>query len=1007
MLDDTSSYSFEDPEPPANWQACGGGSLQVSPRHRRDGEQSLAWTWENGSSLECRGVGLDLRAQPGAGIKAWIYLERPIDGELTFVFGTTEEVEAGKPAYAFPFKLNFTGWRTCWVALREDAANPDHNGEPGRVEIMRIHPPKTVPAGTVFLDAVEFVPTVGQRSPDWQLPFLPAGDDPFTANQPMLHAAEEPRRPLPNSVTGPDREALATIRGRYEKWLLGTAAGNLDDLPADAVEETKAFIQQGWEGYRELSVRADADGWLTGPALGLRRTKWSFFDLFNILLPLAFDYTLTGSEEARGAALQLFDYASDQGWAEGSSRGNMFLNVLVFAAYCHALYLMRDELERTGRLDTHLRAAHWYLCFGKAFRAFDTPEQETNTDELRSIVFTALPVLLAMPESPRQLQYLQSWRDWLQNGLHICPKFAGMIKPDGCGWHHRGVYTVCYTGEAYELASVAAYFVHDTPYALEEWPLDNLAYALRAEFDMSFNRQTPFALRGRMPGGKYDPDSAGWYAMCAAFGFLAMAAPKQAPTMGAIFARLWDSSSPAHEAAMRLNLFMHFPCKETVGRRRLLEEFAAQAPAPTALTPRFLVKPWAGLALAHGNTFLAAVKGYGQYVWNFECHPKAWSANEENVFARFVSNGHLQILAEHAPDTPTTLGYNLTTGWDWARWPGATNKRLTLDEIYSPDETWQTRWFSDETFVGGVETGRDEGAFAVNLHDTCYDHSFRARKTYFVFGNEIICLGSGITCNDPEHAVETTLFQAYLPTPDRPMVLNGEAITALPFAQTVRQSGTVTLHDPYGNGYVVPPGQSVHLARQRQKSRTHNNRGPTEGDYAVACFDHGFAPKDQAYEYAVLVQSTPEKLERFARQPPYHVLQCDAAAHIVDYPGRRAAAAAIFAVETEIPAGPVARTDTPVMVFARTRESGDLELAVAVPDLKLPRRENMGFVSGEDAHVTARPTTVSLLLRGSWITDDPGQTAAFNDTLTALTVKCRDGASVRLVLKIKEPGQGY
>lgn len=992
----SNTFSFENHVPPTSWQVHNGGRLELSSRHRRDGEQSLAWTWENDSALDCRGVGLDLREHPGAGIKAWLYLEEPIEGELTFTFGSAAQIDAGKPAYSFRFGLDFTGWRACWVALREDAA-VDGQSQAESVEVMRLHPPENHnPSATVYLDAVEFVPEVGLRSPDYQLPFLPAGDDPFTANQPFLHADETPRRPLPEFVTDDDRTAIATIRRRYEMWLLGTDTGRLDDLPEEAAEETRAFIQQGWEGYRELDIQVTEDGCLLGPALGLRRGRSTFFELFNVLLPLAFDYALTGSEEARDAALLLFDYAADQGWAEGSARGNMFLNVLVFAAYCHALYLMRDELARTGRLDHHMRAARWYLCFGKAFRAFDTPEQETNTDELRSIVFTSLPVILAMPESPRQLQHLQSWRDWLQNGLRICPKFAGMIKPDGSGWHHRGVYTVCYTGEAYELAAVAAYLVRDTPYALDLWACENLACALRAEYDMSFQRQMPFALRGRMPAGKYDPDSAGWYAMCAAFGFLAMAAPEVRTEMGAIFSRLRDPSCPAHSNALRLHLFNHFPCKETVGRRLLLEAFAEQAPAPTTSPPRFQVKAWAGLGLAHGDSFLAAIKGYGQYVWNFECHPGAWSANEENVYGRFVSNGHLQILADAGADTPTLLGYNLEEGWDWARWPGATNKHLALEEIYSPTETWQTRWFSDETFVGGAESGDDSGVFAVKLHDTCYDHSFRAIKTYFVFGNTIVCLGSGIECDDPDHTVETTLFQAYLPTPERAVQLNGRAVTALPFEQRLDGGECCTLLDPYGNGYVLPVGQPARLARQRQRSRTHNNQGPTEGDYAVGWIDHGHAPTDAGYEYAVLGQTNAERLARFAEQPPYRVLQRDGNAHMVAHPERSMTAAAVFSVETEISSGPVVRVDTPITFTARTPEPDSMNLGIAVPDLKLPRRQNMGFLTGKDVHVRTRPTTVSMLLRGRWTTadmNDQSRATKYNDTMTVLEMTCRDGAT--------------
>ena len=57
----------------------------------------------------------------------------------------------------------------------------------------------------------------------------------------------------------------------------------------------------------------------------------------------------------------------------------------------------------------------------------------------------------------------------------------------------------------------------------------------------------------------------------------------------------------------------------------------------------------------------------------------------------------------------------------------------------------------------------DEGVFAMKLHENeKYNGSLRARKSWFVFGSRIICLGSDIESDLPVH---TTLFQNALPGP--------------------------------------------------------------------------------------------------------------------------------------------------------------------------------------------------------------------------------------------------
>ena len=998
-------YDFENESELDAWRTTAGGRLRRSDRHAKSGERSLAWRWTSGDALVCRDAPPDPAEHPRAGFTAWIYNETPRDAELRIVAGSAEGTPRGEGVCDARFRLGFEGWRACYVAFAEHAA--EHT-DAGTVDTLAILAPPSVAEGEVFLDAVTFHHAVPARSADWQIPHFTGDPGGWTRHRPLLDSRETPRRPLPATVREADHEALETIRRRYETWLLGSERRDPADLPEATRREVEAYIDRGWARREAMGLRYGDDGRIKGPPLTLGRQPGTFYDVhYNALLPIAVDYALRGGDEARDAALALFDYGHDQGWAAGSANGSLSLNGLQTAAYCHAVYLLRDELERTGRLDREIAAAFWYLSFNKSFIVAERPERETNADELRSTVFASLPVVLAVPDPSRRVQHLQSWRDWLHHGLATNPRFAGVLKPDGIAWHHRGCYCGAYSGGALEFSSLAAHLLRETPFALEPWAVGNVARAVRTKALLMRDRAFPHALRGRMLGDcLYTVEQNQWYGFCAMAGYLATVPGPHAQEMAGLFARLWDPDHPLHDDAMRVRMYDDFRCMETPGRRVLLESFAATRPAPEAASVGCWIKPWAGTAVARGEAWSAVIKGWSQYIWDFECHPAAWSEFEQNVFSRYISNGTMQLMLERdadgrGDDAPLP-GVEFDHGWDWARWPGSTAKYVPLLRLYDTSRTWQNRWFSDETFLGGVaDADRATTAFAVKLHDTCFDPSFRAIKSYFVFGDEIVCLGSNIACGDPDHAVQTTLFQNYLPRPESmPIRVNGEAIAEMPWSCDANEPAHVL--DPQGNGYVVPGGQALRLRRHHQQSRDPDNRRDTRGEYAAAWLDHGPEPRSAGYEYAVIVRATPQRLAAFAQRPTYRVLQRDEHAHAVEHPERGVIAAAVFTPERELAFGPVLRSDTPV-VFSAQRTGDDAQtIRVADPDLRLPRRGNLGFLTPEDEIREREPSSVTLVLRGRWELVEPDAAASasrFHDGATRIEIHLSDGLSRELPLR--------
>jgi chondroitin-sulfate-ABC endolyase/exolyase len=302
---------------------------------------------------------------------------------------------------------------------------------------------------------------------------------------------------------------------------------------------------------------------------------------------------------------------------------------------------------------------------------------------------------------------------------------------------------------------------------------------------------------------------------------------------------------------------------------------------------------------------------------------------------------------------------------------------------------------------GGVEGERGEGVFAMKLHDTCHDPSFRAIKSYFIFGNQIICLGSNIENADTRHGTETTLFQCYMPNEGMAMELDGHPVTDFPLEHR-SGGGALTVIDPYGNAYVVPAGQKVHVMRHRQTSRTANNEGPTEGDYSTGWIEHGAAPDEGGYEYAMLVQTTSDLVAGFAAHPPYRVLQKDEHAHILEHARRDVMACAIFTPDRELALGLIARTDTPTVAMIRRKGDGQIILRVADPKLRLPQRGNMAFLTEEDVEAERERHTLRLHLRGQWeaVQSDPSLSLhKYNDERMVLAADCADGRTLEMTLR--------
>ena len=207
--------------------------------------------------------------------------------------------------------------------------------------------------------------------------------------------------------------------------------------------------------------------------------------------------------------------------------------------------------------------------------------------------------------------------------------------------------------------------------------------------------------------------------------------------------------------------------------------------------------------------------------------------------------------------------------------------------------------------------------------------------------------------------------------------------------------------DSRGNGYVIPDGGDLRVQREVQVSKNYGRDSGGTGAFELAYLDHGSAPQDGFYEYAVLVQRSADGVSAFARSPEYDVWQRDGQAHIVHHREMKATGYALFDTDARPIDGPVEAVSLPSLVMTREVDDG-LLLSVADPDfgwrweIQTPHRQDGTLVVNQ----ASMPRKVEVTVRGTWRLDGMYDLvdARVQSDQTIVTFTCQDGKSVEVKL---------
>jgi chondroitin AC lyase len=197
--------------------------------------------------------------------------------------------------------------------------------------------------------------------------------------------------------------------------------------------------------------------------------------------------------------------------------------------------------------------------------------------------------------------------------------------------------------------------------------------------------------------------------------------------------------------------------------------------------------------------------------------------------------------------------FNIMPVWEWDKIPGITSRDFKEDQpiISQWGETGST------AFTGGVSDGL-YGA-------TCYDMDYnevKAKKAWFFFDKEVVCLGAGINSSAEENIV-TSINQCWL----------GGKIKA--FAKEKTQNVKNNFETNFPNwvwhdsiGYFFYQPVNVLLSAQKQKgnwSRINSSqpKEEVEGNVFKLWINHGSKPVENSYAYSVVPGITFSDMEQY------------------------------------------------------------------------------------------------------------------------------------------------
>lgn len=247
------------------------------------------------------------------------------------------------------------------------------------------------------------------------------------------------------------------------------------------------------------------------------------------------------------------------------------------------------------------------------------------------------------------------------------------------------------------------------------------------------------------------------------------------------------------------------------------------------------------------------------------------STRNENLKGWFTGDGMTYLYNNE-------LGYYADAFWptvDPYRLPGTTVDTVTRTNTSGEGIRSQNNQTGGASILGlyGVAA----------MHMNAWNSTLSARKSWFMFDNEIVCLGNSVSSVDgrgAETIIENRKLGLY---GNNAFTVNGTAKTTGPgWSETMAGTSWAHLAGSVSDGdigYYFPQSSTVKALRESRSGAMadlNSRYGSTNRltrHYLTMYFDHGTNPPGATYSYVLLPGASPSAVEAYAANPDINIVE--------------------------------------------------------------------------------------------------------------------------------------
>jgi hyaluronate lyase len=242
------------------------------------------------------------------------------------------------------------------------------------------------------------------------------------------------------------------------------------------------------------------------------------------------------------------------------------------------------------------------------------------------------------------------------------------------------------------------------------------------------------------------------------------------------------------------------------------------------------------------------------------------SINGGNLHGWFTGDGMTYL---YLGNTDTQFGSDFWPTVDPYHLPGTTVE--TNSHANSAGEATTT----SQNWVGGAQVANTYGVAGMSL--ASWNTTLVGKKAWFMFDNEIVCLGAGITCGGPAEVHTTVEDRRLGASPTNRFIVNGAVVSPTMGWNSNLTGATWCALDGVG-GYYFPGGatnlQAAFVANTGSWSQI-NSIDSTQSytdDYLKLWFNAGLKPTNSSYSYVLLPNLNATSVSNYAVNPDIVVL---------------------------------------------------------------------------------------------------------------------------------------